>query len=467
MKSQDGSPRRFPMRGGLGVLWAALLVACGQAPAKRPDLLLVSVDTLRADFLGSYGNPSGSTPALDRLSAAGVVFERHYSASSQTAPSHASLLSGLHPSEHGLGKNGMALDPDVPYLPELLRGEGYATLGVTAFRILSADFGFERGFAVLDANLKSDPGAGEQRGPAREHSRVGSRVVDLALQYLDAQDLDQPLFLFVHLFDPHAPYAPPTALGFDVERSLAAVETRGIQSERFAARQLRSVQVAYDSEVAYVDGQVQRLLSAWDERRAPRDSIVAFTSDHGESLGEHAFIGHGLLLTDPLLRVPLLVRATGRLDPGRISYPTSAVGLPAMLLDLCGLAWPDGRRGLLQDSAAPLYASRPVYSEFDLSKPGRNEVLEHHAGTPFGSRGSVRAVVEWPYKLIETSDAGSLLFDLEADPTERVDLSAADPANLQRLAALLQQFDATHTTRASAPEVADPTVREMLDALGY
>ncbi|HEY0781826.1 MAG TPA: sulfatase, partial [Thermoanaerobaculia bacterium] len=255
------------------LLLSALTVAC--APASRApstasprSLLLVTLDTVRADHLGCYGYAQAETPALDGLARQGLRFADASSTVPLTLPSHATLLSGLLPPHHGVRANGGGPYPaSRATLATRLASAGYRTGAFVAAFVLDHRFGLARGFEVYDDDVARDPIAPW----TLEAERPGDQVVDRALAWLGKTDA-RPYFLWVHLYDAHAPYTPPSP-----------------QRERHAGR-------PYDGEIAFVDSQVGRLLAAIERRGETGKTAVAVVADHGEGLGEHGEATHGLLL---------------------------------------------------------------------------------------------------------------------------------------------------------------------------
>ncbi len=286
----------------------ALLAAAGPLPA--PNLLLVTIDTLRADRVGAYGFAAGATPALDALAREGVLFEDAVAHVPQTRPSHACLFTGRLPFEHGIRDNfSKPLDPGTPTLASILKERGYATGGVIGAYPVSRDSGLQRGFDVFDDPFAAASSVATRRDRSE---RRAQEVVDRALEWLRAPRTT-PFFAWVHLFDPHAPYDPPPPF-----------------RQRFAKD-------LYAGEVAYADSQVQRLL-AWIEGAGAREStLVVVTSDHGEGLGDHGENEHGFFVYDTTLRVPLIMRWPGRLPAGlRVGGQFRGVDLLPTLLELLG-----------------------------------------------------------------------------------------------------------------------------------
>src|SRR5215212_5202740 len=272
-----------------------LLAACRREPSRPPNVLLITLDTLRADHVGAYGSRAGSTPAIDSIAARGVRFEQAGSAVPLTLPSHATILSGLLPLHHGVRNNGAGSFPsDRPTLATLFSEKGYRTAAFLGAFVLDRRFGLNRGFDVYDDEIPRDPTLGDHL----EAERRGDAVADRAAAWLSQPD-SRPFFAWVHLYDAHAPYTPP---------------------EPFRTRYAAS---AYDGEIAFVDQQIGRLLAALEQSGQRDRTIIVVTGDHGEALGEHGELTHGLLLYEGTLRVPLIIEAPGTLDPHVVTTPVS------------------------------------------------------------------------------------------------------------------------------------------------
>lgn len=408
-----------------------LALACrsGEAPPPPPrNLLLISLDTVRADRLGAYGYRAAATPALDRIAAQGARFTAVSSAVPLTLPSHATIFTGLLPPQHGLRLNGLGrLPPENSTLAEHLAGAGFDTAAFVGAYVLDRRFGLDQGFALYDDQIER---ARSGAAPRLETERPADQVVDAAIAWLHGRP-KTPFFLFVHLYDAHAPYEPPEPF-------------RG----RFADR-------PYDGEIAFADQQIGRLLDELAARGELDSTLVAVVADHGESLGEHGEETHGLLLYEPALHVPLLLRAPGRV-PGGL-----AVDGAASLADLAPtLATLLGR---------PLAASSEEGAGRDLSPLLRGEELpprviyaETEYPTSFGWS-PLAAAREGSLKLILSPRPE--LFDLRRDPAESRDSRADERRAVRRLE------DAATRIRAAARETEeaglDAETRQKLASLGY
>lgn len=397
----------------------------GEAPPE--SLLLVTLDTVRADHLGSYGYAAAETPWLDRLAREGVRFEQASSTVPLTLPSHASLLSGLLPPHHGLRNNGAGVFPEgTSTLATLLSGAGYRTGAFVGAFVLDRRFGLGRGFEVYDDEIPRDPAA----GVVLEAERPGRDVVDRALAWL-GQD-QRPFFLWVHLYDAHAPYAPPSPW-----------------RERHPGR-------PYDGEISSVDEQVGRLLQELEKRGLAGRTAVAVVADHGEGLGEHGELTHGLLLYEPTLRVPFLLRSPDLPAGTVVRTPVSLVDLAPTLAGLVGksLTPPAGRlldgrdlspslRKGEEPVPADVYAETRYPSLFGwspLSSLRRREIKYIAAPRPE-------------------------LYDLERDPGEATNLAANSADRLRGFAGRLAEIEAgaVETPRGAV----DAETRERLASLGY
>jgi arylsulfatase A-like enzyme len=289
-----------------GVALLAVVLACGR-PVER--IVLVSIDTLRADHLGCYGAAFAHTPRLDALAAGGVRFANAISPAPLTLPSHTTLLTGLDPPEHGVRHNGVfRLTDDVPTLAEHLREAGFATAAFVAAYVLDRQFGLDRGFDRYD-DRTSQPRYG--RGMLTFPERPANEVVDAALEWLASAP--GRFFLWVHLYDPHAEYRPPA--GF---------------ASAFPAR-------PYDGEIAFADFQVGRLLAALDQRFPDGRTLVVVTADHGESLGEHGEATHSHLVYDATQHVPLIVQGPGLPRGGVVEDVVALRDVAPTVLDLLGV----------------------------------------------------------------------------------------------------------------------------------
>jgi choline-sulfatase len=289
------------------VLWALAAAGVACSPADPPpNVLLVTFDTTRADHIGAYGSEAAETPTLDRLAREGVVFEMALSPTPITLPSHASLLTGVDPTAHGVRDNGLfALPPEATLVSEVLRQRGWRTGAFVAAYVLDARFGLSQGFEVY----RGVTATGFEK---RRFERTADRVVDEALAWIRSLPEGDPWFAWLHFYDPHQPYRPPAPW-----------------SER--------LEHPYDGEIAFADSQLGRLLDALRADGRGGHLLTVVTADHGEGLGEHDYwFAHGEYLSDPLVRIPLAIRRPG--GPARVREdPASLVDVFPTILALAGV----------------------------------------------------------------------------------------------------------------------------------
>jgi len=403
----------------------------GQAP---PTVLLVTIDTLRADRVGCYGRADAGTPRLDALAAAGARFTAAQTTAPITAPAHASILTGRSLPGHGVVENGtFALPGDVPLLSEAFKRKGWSTGAFVSSQVLARSHGLGRGFDVYDDRM---PPADLRRGPVlRFAQRKGVDTVDSALTWLIALG-PKPAFLWVHLFEPHAPYDPPPDL---------------------AARYRGNL---YQGEVAAADLALGRLLDGLAAEGRDRNLLVVVAADHGEGLGEHDEATHGIFLYQGVMHVPLVVAGSAHgIRPAVVDGTVSVADIAPTLAELCGLPALDGADGLSLAAAltgkGPLPARPGVFAE------------SHTPRIQYGWSG-LRAFVDGATKLIEAPRPE--LFDLAADPDERQDLAAARPAEVdaaRRSLALLVQRARDAAPQQSGERAVSEEEMAQLRALGY
>ncbi len=408
--------------------------AMSAQPSTTPNVLLITLDTTRADRMGFLGSTRGLTPALDALAKSAIVFERAYAQAPITTVSHATILSGTYPPFHHVDDFGAPLPAPVPYLPDLLKSSGYQTAAFVGSLILDPRNGtapgFDRGFDVYDAGFRLRR-PGEDRYTTIE--RRGDEVVRRALAWVtttntkDTKAARAPFFLWVHLFDPHDPYEPPADL-----------------RARFATE-------PYDGEVAFMDQQIGRLVAAFGG-----DTAVVVASDHGESLGDHGETTHGVFLYDATQRVPLIVRLPGGRGAGtRIATRVRLADIAPTLLESAGLSTPPAMQG---QSLLPLTRAgskgedRPVYSESSYPRRafGWSPVISWRADRFLYVRAPKRE-----------------LYDLVADPDAARNLALSRARLADGLDGELAQFLGRSATGASSQARVDPAVAERLAALGY
>ena len=398
------------------------------ASAANFNLLLITLDTVRADHIGAYGYGKIETPNLDRLASEGVRFAEASSPVPLTLPAHATILSGLLPPRHGVRNNGAERFPEGPAtLATQLAAAGYRTGAFIGAFVLDRRFGLGRGFDRYDDDIP------RERAADLDVERPGRVVTDRALAWLSEKS-EKPFFAWVHLYDAHAPYAPPEPF-------------RTLYPDR-----------PYDGEVAEVDAQVGRLLAELDRRGFAGRTVVAVVGDHGEALGEHGELTHGLLVYEPSLHVPLLLRAPGVLPAGWVvETPVSLVDLAPTLAGLLERPLPAGADRSLDghDLSTTLRQRR--------EPPAEDLYAESLYGTTFGWS-TVFALRRGEMKYIAAPRPE--LYDLRRDPGESQNLEERRPGQGKELATRVAAL-AGSAGEAAAPAPLDAEARARLLSLGY
>lgn len=408
-------------------LAAPLVLLVGCARTQPPNILLITMDTTRADALGSYGGRADTTPNLDALAKDGVRFERAYTVTPLTIPAHSSIMTGLYPPRHGVRDNGdFFLGADADTIAEQLKRRGYATMASVGAEVTSHHWGFAQGFDQFYDEMS--PADGQHNRWAVE--RPGNVVVDDALAWWKARPADQPWFAWVHMYDAHHPYAAPTA---------------------YADRYPRN---PYLGEVAFVDAQVGRMVDALRASGDLDHTWIFAVADHGEGLGEHGEAMHGVLLYDPTTHVPLIVKPpTG--SPRVVTTPVSLVDLAPTILALGG-APPtrqlDGTSLIATILGGPMDSRRTVYAESLYA-------FHHYGWSP------QRALVTDTDKLIDSTTPELYA---RADAAESDDLATTQADTLaDRRAALNRLYDAMAPATVATQANLSGDQTAQLQALGY
>jgi arylsulfatase A-like enzyme/Tfp pilus assembly protein PilF len=431
-----GTGARTPSRWQAGrtalIVLAVTTLGLGAWKALRPrallrgpglDVLLVTIDTLRADALGCYGNIGAETPRIDRLAASGVRFDFAHAHNVVTLPSHANILSGRYPFDHRVRENsGFRFPQNVETLATLLKGHGYRTGAFVSAFPLDSRFGLDRGFDVYDDRL----GDFETKPDFQMQERPGTKTVAAALAWL--KDGAGPTFCWVHLYEPHAPYDPPP---------------------EYRSRFPR----AYDGEVAAADAALAPLLDPLlGQGRASR-TLIVLTADHGEGLGEHGEATHGIFAYEATLRVPLILHQPGLFAPRVVSESVRHVDLLPTILDALAL---------------PAAAATPGRSLLALAEGNDSErapVSYFESLSPALTRGwaPIYGVLRDRYKYVELPIPE--LYDLAADAAEQGNLAARQPVLLEDLRTLLARERSADPGVTRVSEGSE--VRERLASLGY
>ena len=423
----------------LGLLCVAVSRARDPAPAfQPPSVLLITVDTVRADHLGCYGDARVETPSMDGLAAACVRFENAYAQAPITLPSHATILTGTYPMFNGVRDfTSSGLPADIPTLAEMLRRKGYQTAAFVSSFALNSAWGLNRGFDVYDDDLGLEPG----------HSndlflvwRRGDRTVDRMLAWLNRLGA-APFFVWLHLYDAHSPYRPP-------EPYLSKYTSH-----------------PYDGGIAFDDAQVGRVFTRLKATHRFDPMLVLLLSDHGESLGEHGEDEHGFFIYNATLRVPLIVKlpagsAYGSTGPEKrvIATPVGTVDVAPTIAEICGIPPADtrsfqGRSLLTMLSPGGDRKDGPVYAE------------SYYPRDSFGWH-ELRGLLDAHYAYIDAPQPE--LYDLQHDPEERHNLAASNSSVAASLRERLEDVERRYAGHpVSSPSAPDPETVERLRSLGY
>jgi arylsulfatase A-like enzyme len=424
-------------------------------PDPARNLLLVTLDTLRADHLGLYGYERPTSPALDAFAEGATVFEDVTCSMPTTLPSHLTILTGLRPFEHGVRRNGTPPTRDLVTIFDLLGERGAKTAAIVAARVLEAKYLVDTGIERVILGGRKD----RFQYPARS-------VTDRAVRWLEEHHAE-PFALWVHYFDAHEPYSPPPAwfLSFDrgydgplpdrlsVDRLLSFNDP--VEGAKLSAEDREHIVDLYDAEVAYLDRQLGRLLRRLTDLGRLEDTLVLIVGDHGQALGENDFFGHGARFLEPVVRVPLLLRRPGQSEGARVSQPIETVDLMPTVAELMAFDPPVGLSGR---SLVPLLTGGEVpVRRYRLIERRVREDLPQHRGVALHGG-------DW-----------KAIYYRDRDGTERYLLGRAESgldreeplAPHSEEAALLDRARALVDAPPAEGEAPGAEDREMLEALGY
>lgn len=416
------------------LLATLLLSACTQQSAKpraaaalKPlNVVIITIDTLRADHLRCYGYSKIETPAIDALAQQGVLFENAVAQAPLTPPSHASIFTGQYPTVHGVRNTGGFVLPSSAHpLARILHEQGWDTAAFVSSAVLKKVIGFNNGFDVYDDQM---PRQGKLMEVSEEPERRGGETVDRAIQWL-GNPSSKPYFLWVHLYDPHMPYHPP-----------------GEFDQKYKAK-------PYDGEIAYADQQVGRLLDAVRKKSQPANTIVALLSDHGESLAEHGEFTHGVFLYDSTLHIPFLMMGPGVPAGLRVKQQVRSIDFLPTVLAMLGGNVPDNVQGT---SLMPTFSGQSAATEVSYQ-----ETLYPKIAMGWAELRGIRTN-RWKYIHAPKPE----LYDLVADPGEIDNVIAAHPAEVQKFEAQLKHVVGNGSEKVRA-QMIDEKSMAQLHSLGY
>jgi choline-sulfatase len=418
--------------------------------------LLLTIDTLRSDHTSTYGYGLETTPRLSELAEEGVLFETVYAPVGATCPSHASLFTSKYPISHGVVRNGLELVEEEYTLGERMQDAGYATGGFVSSFPVTRRFGFGQGFDHFDETFeaKSSKLATETWTKVEVEDgfdRSGSVTTAAATAWLDGIESTTPVFLWVHLFDPHYPY-----------------RKRPRFRQRFPDKPADTPQdlvMVYDSEVAFADEKIGELVEHFRARASGRGELIVFTADHGEGLDDHGITGHNATVYEEEVRIPLVLVWDGHLPAGvRLEQPAHLVDIGPTIVGLLGLETIANSEGLdlapyclgatESNTQRPVFFQRPTYP--------RERKRFTQSGPAYGVR-----IGRWKYTE-PTGDEPRELFDLSADPRERENLVEVETERAAELAAVLADWLAVQRAGAPDRDLQEHAQNEAgLRALGY
>ena len=430
--------------------------------------MLVVVDTLRADRLGAYGNPRGLTPFLDQLAARGVRFANAYAPSSWTCPSVASLLTSRYASQHGVFSFEGALSDSEVTFAERLAQRGYDSAGFTANFRVAKSLGYAQGFANW-----------REYGTGDTIKEPGATLRADSLAWLSARPPSpQPVLLYLQYMECHAPYVPPEPFlsrfarpASPMVRDAANQFMIDMRFKELTDRDVALLESLYDAETAALDDELRLLFEGLERLGVLRNAVVIVTADHGEEFREHEFLGHGLTVFEPAIRVPLIVLAPGVQAGAVIDAPVSLVDLAPTLVEMAGAAPEPRFMGRSLVPLLPLAATGAPPAHGPL-RPSTILSEIQPTDDPYDLHVHRAAYVRWPQKLIVPRIGSPQLFNLTDDPDEqhpRV-VHAGDPGweLYEALEALRTEMASSATGQtAGTPQPLDDATREKLRALGY
>jgi arylsulfatase A-like enzyme len=437
-------------------------------PNPKTNVLFITIDTLRADHLHSYGYSRETAPYLDRLSREGARFGTVYCQLPATGPSHTSIFTSRYPHTHGVVANGWVLSNTQMTLAEIFKERGYETAAFVSSFPLDAQFGLDQGFDTYDDEFSIE-GSTKKNISSWEHHNVKEgfdRRADVTthkvLQWLN-KNKEKPFFLWVHYFDPHAPYDPPKP--FDRMFTEANEDS------------LHRKIALYDGEIRFTDQEIEKLLKQLDMYHLTNKTLIVVTSDHGEGLGEHNWMGHAVYIYEEELHVPLIMRLPGRIPANTIvNTPIETIDIAPTVLRLLEMpvpeafegrdlsSWTEGRTKAPQDG--DVYFERMHY----YGKPDYfNEtqyLLKRVKGLPL--KGEKYGIRHNHMKFIwAPSENTEELYDLAQDPEENVNIARGDQRDLAApYRKMLQRWVRSHPFSGPRQEI-DEKTREKLRSLGY
>ncbi|MDA8017378.1 MAG: sulfatase-like hydrolase/transferase [Thermoanaerobaculia bacterium] len=445
----------------LVLVWTLHVATSVDTEENPPNVLLIVIDTLRADHLSTYGYERKTSPNIDRLASEGTVYENGIAAASWTLPSHASMFTGLFPRDHNTHAEQWTLDERFDTLAERLRAGGYRTAGFSNNVWTNEVSGLKQGFDVFEELFHQQNARVEGISVDDPEADRGARLTnERVLTWIDGRPADdRPFFVFINYFEPHLPYRPtrPFDQHFLPEHAKPHVvqRLRSFYSPReygyilrlpfmdVKPQELEILTSLYDAEIAYTDRMLGQLIQGLRQRGVLDDTVIVITSDHGEHLGENHMLSHKLSVYEPLLRVPLLLWNPRRLpEPRRIAQPVQNHDLFGSVLELAGVRH-HARTLPLSEPESDTAEASLTFAQIAYPKPFLETIRKKiPAGDTAPFERSLLTVRGPRYKLIEGSDGRVELYDLIDDPLESNDLSTQKKEVVATMKRYLEQFRA-------------------------
>jgi len=428
---------------------AALLIMgislCYFLSPQTPEIshvLLISIDTCRADHLGCYGYPLNTTPHIDAIAKKGIVFENAFSPQPFTLPAHCSMLTGTIPPFHGvLDNSDYKLSEDNTTLAQLLKRKGFSTAGFVSSFVLDACFGLNKGFDLYDDDFA------DTSNTMGINQCTGDEISQEAIEWLDTHKHENN-FMFLHYYDPHFTYAPPEPF---------ASKFKNVPRPEHMSLPFKQVFLdGYTNEIAYTDHCIGQVINKLKQLGLYDSTLIIITSDHGEMLGQHGEASHGYFIYQPAIKVPLIVKTPGRTKSLRITHSVGIADIVPTVCALLNIEIPTPVQG--QDLS-------PCFKGETLPSPDQPLFCQSLESTKYNAN-SLLGVVTDQYKYIRTTRPE--LYDLVKDPYELNNMAARQPDQLQAMEDTLQQILADASQRkASAKAGLDEATRRRLESLGY
>jgi arylsulfatase A-like enzyme len=462
---------------------------------KQPHVIIIMIDCLRAQSVSCYGYSRPTTPNIDKIAAEGTRFLNAAAPSLWTVPSHASLFTGTYPFTHNAVNGHALLDDRLTTMAEALIQRGYRAIGMANNGWLSSATGLVRGFQEFEEKYRYSKGPGQYA--LRIYRKLLSIIKDVrydgayrtnrsVLRWLKRMQADdQPYFLFIHYNEAHSPYSAPDKFVRPFLDGIPLKEARNVNQDNtpwltgaisMDDRDFEALTALYDGEIAYLDHQLSKVFQALRKTGLMDDTILIITADHGENLGDHGFIGHGNILYDTMLHLPLIVRYPGVFEPGgTIDTPVTLPDVFPTVLDLIDGWSPELEEQIEGASFFPeRLDDRPYPFTVSQRRAHIPAMRKRYADYPdfdfMPYAVNARALRDQRWKYIQHEDGREELYDLQADPDEEQDLAAEQPETVARLRAQLakfmQQFDDVEPFEEAEPEL-DDFLKEHLKALGY